>query len=280
MLMLMAAVVVAACSNEQSDYPENSENSDYSEVKLTFSPYEMTSMTRAAVSIADVVTHLDVWISESGTEVAAVHQSSSDAGFGTVSVMLNNTKTYTLTAVAHKCTGNATLTNNVIAFPDEKVSHSMVYRTTFTPATSTSLSCLMTRIVGHFRFTTTDQVPADAYTMSFALGTSFTRWNIGTSAGANAISRTATFDNFSRNQDGTMTFNLYIIPTNLTDTDHMDITVTALKQNGDEIETRTFEDVPIKAGYKTTYHGAFFVTEGVTSTFTVDDWNEFDTVNF
>ena len=269
-------MLLAACSsnkNEETRVPEPTT------VKLTFSPYEMTAMTRAATSIAGVVTHLDVWVTD-GENAIEAHQSAENADFGTVSMTLNNTKTYTLTAVAHKCTSDATLTNNVIAFPDDKVTHAMVFRTTFSPATTTTLNCLMQRIVGHFRFTTTDQVPADAYTVAFNLGTAFTRWNASTSTGANAISRTARFENFNRNQDGTMTFNLYIIPTNLTDTDHMDVTVTSLKQNGDELESKTFANVPIKAGYRTTYSGAFFTTEAATGTFTIEDWNEFDTVNF
>ena len=73
---------------------------------------------------------------------------------------------------------------------------------------------------------------------------------------------------------------LDIIPTNLTDTDEMDITVTALDESGDEIISKTFSDVTIKAGYKTTYHGEFFTTKRTTAGFTVNDWSEFDTVEY
>ena len=273
-LAAMAALCVA-CSSDN----EEQRVSEPTEVTLTFSPYQMDAMTRTATSIASLVTHLDVWITESGNTIA-VHQTSSDANFGTITATLDRTKTYTLYAVGHRAAGPATLTDGIIAFPDEKVTHSMIYKTTFSPATSTSLSCEMTRIVGHFRFTTTDQVPNDAYTITIAFGSAFTRWNIADNTGANSTDRTARFDNFSRNNDGTMTFNLYVIPTNLTDTDQMDITVTALKQNGDEIESKTFADVPIKAGYRTTYQGTYFTSEAVTGSFVIEDWNTFDTVNF
>ena len=93
------------------------------EVTLTFSPYQMEAMTRSAVSIADVVNHLDVWITDGTTEVDA-HQTNTDAGFGSVLMTLDKTKTYTLYAVAHKADG-ATLSDGVISFTDDKVTHAM-----------------------------------------------------------------------------------------------------------------------------------------------------------
>ena len=275
-ILPLAAALIVACS---SDTEEPVMNQEPTEVTLTFSPYEVSAITRTATGISTYCTHLDVWVTDGETTTSA-HQTSTDTGFGTVSMSLNRTKTYTLIAVAHKCASNATLTDGIIAFPDEKVTHSMIYKTTFSPATTTSLSCEMTRIVGWFRIEGTDQVPTDAHTIQIAMGDTFTRWNTATSAGANTIDRTATFENFNRNQDGTMTFNLYIIPTNLTDTDHMDITVTALKENGEELEQKTFTDVPVKAGYKTTYRGQFYTTEGMSMSFTADEWSEFDVLEY
>ena len=282
----VAIVALTACENgmDEQNVPVMNQNDEQTEVTLTFSPYDMSAMTRgtarrAATSISGLVTKLDVWITE-GTNTIDVHQSSTDDDFGTVSVSLNRLKTYTLVAVAHKASGAATLTDGVIAFPDEKVTHAMIYQTTFSPGTTASLNCPMTRIVGMLRFEIADQVPTDAYTMRFELGESFTRWNVTSSVGANTIERTTTFNGFSRASDGTAAFTVYVIPTNLTDTDHMDITVRALKENGDELESKTFADVPIKAGYKTTYHGEFFTTKGSSAGFTVNDWSEFDTVEY
>ena len=281
-MMAALAALICGCTNEELETVngQSSMVNDSTDVTLTFSPYEQEAMTRAATSISGLVTKLDVWISDGETLVEEVHQTSTDDGFGTVSVSLNRLKTYTLVAVGHKASGAATLANGIIAFPDEKVSHAMIYQTTFSPGTTTNLNCLMTRIVGMLRFEVADAVPDDAKNMRFSLGESFTRWNVTSAIGANAQERTATFNNFSKNNDGTAAFSIYIIPTNLTDTDHMDITVTALYENGDEYESKTFTGVPIKAGYKTTYHGQFFTTTATSAGFTVDDWSEFDTVEY
>ena len=274
MLMLMAAAVVAACSN--SDYSEYSDNSDHAqEVVLTFSPYQQEAITRSAVSIADVVNHLDVWLYESGSEVTAIHQTTSDASFGSVSVTLDKTKTYTLYAVAHKADG-ATLADGVISFTDDKVTHAMFYTTTFSPATTTSLSCLMNRIVADFRLDITDDVPDACKKLRFTISNVFDRWNVST-GGTHQLDRVSTI-----NYNGTSSiFNIYAIVTDA-QTLHT-VTVEALDNDGNALvpdQVKVFENVPLRNGYKTTYRGAFFTEENMTMTFTVDDWNEFDTVNF
>ena len=139
----IAGMLLAGCSSD------NMEEQGEETVTLRFSGFqvETESMTRATSAIGDYVTKLDVWIYESGSEVSATHQSSGDAGFGSLSLTLNKTKTYTLYAVAHKANGAATLADGVITWPDDKVTHSFFYSTTFTPATDTDMNCVMNRIV-------------------------------------------------------------------------------------------------------------------------------------
>lgn len=276
MLMLMAAAVVAACSNESSDY---SERSECSEVVLTFSPYHQEAMTRSAVSIADVVNHLDVWLYESGSEVTAIHQNTSDATFGSVSVTLDKTKTYTLYAVGHKAAGPATLADGIITFSDDKVTHAMYYSTTFTPATTTNLSCLMQRIVAQFRIETTDAVPDAAKKIQIAIDDVFDRWSI-TAGGTHQVNRVSTVAITSTANDGTVAINVFAIVTD-TQTTHT-VTVTAIDENDAEVQSaRVFSDVPLRNGYRTTYRGALFIDTGFAGTFTVEnDWNEYDVVNF
>ena len=277
MLKLMAAAVVAACSN--TDYSEYTDNSAHShKVTLTFSPYQQEAMTRSAVSIADVVNHLDVWLYESGSEVTAIHQTTSDATFGSVSVTLDKTKTYTLYAVAHKADG-ATLRDGVITFANDKVTHAMYYSTTFTPATTTNLSCLMQRIVAQFRIETTDAVPDAAKKIQITIDDVFDRWSI-TAGGTHQVNRVSTVAITSTANDGTVAINVFAIVTD-TQTTHT-VTVTAIDENDAEVQSaRVFSDVPLRNGYRTTYRGALFIDTGFAGTFTVEnDWNEYDVVNF
>ena len=273
----LAATMMASCSQDASDdlMVFSGSPAEKAEVTLTFSPYEMSAMTRTATSIADYCTHLDVWLYEGGTEFTAVHQSSSDDGFGGISMTLDKTKTYTIYAVAHKADG-ATLSDGVISFTDDKVTHTMYYSTTFTPSTTTSLSCLMNRIVADFRLEITDDIPTSAVKFRFTVTGVYDRWNVST-GGTHSLDRVSTI-----NYSGTSAiFNVYAITTDA-QTLHT-VTVEALDADGNALEPaqrKTFENVPLRNGYKTTYRGAFFTEENMTMTFTVDDWNEYDVVNF
>ena len=273
--MLLAVALLTACSSDIDEQKTRSEKS-VQEVTLTFSPYQVEQMTRAATSIAGIVTHLDVWFYESGTETLAIHQSSDDADFGTVTATLDKTKTYTIYAVGHKATGAATLADGVITWPDNKVTHAMYYTATFTPATTTSLSCLMQRIVAQFRIETTDVLPSDLKTISISISDVFTRWNV-MSFGANKTDYTYTI-NVTGATTETVALNVYAIVSEA-QTLHT-VTVTGLDaDNGVVLSPRTFADVPLRNGYRTTYRGSLR-NESVTGTFTVEDWQEYDVVNF
>ena len=262
----MAAMCVG-CSSE-SDERRISEPTD---VVLTFSPYDVSPMTRTAVSIADVVTHLNVWL-VNGDDVIALQQTNGDAGFGIITATLDRTKTYTLYAIGHKA-DMSTLSDGVISFTDDKVTHSMFYTTTFSPATTTILSCLMTRIVADFRLEITDNIPTSAVKFRFTISDVFDRWNVST-GGTHSLDRVSTI-----NCNGTSTiFNVYAIVTDA-QTTH-DILVEALDENDGVVQSRTFADVPLRNGYKTNYRGTFFIDTPMTMTFTIDDWNEYDTVDF
>ena len=271
-MALAVGLTLTACEKSSEECVVNGSAVDkQAEVVLTFSPYEQAAMTRAATSIASVVTHLDVWITD-GTTTTDLHQTSGDAGFGSLSVTLDKTKTYTLYAVAHKADG-ATLTDGVIAFTDDKITHSMYYSTTFSPATTTSLSCLMTRIVADFRLEITDDIPAACKSFRFTVNGIFDRWNV-TTGGTHSLDRVSTIT-----YGGTSSiFNVYAIVTDA-QTTH-DILVEALDENDGVVQSRTFAAVPLRNGYKTTYRGTFFIDTPATASFLVDDWNEYDVVDF
>lgn len=268
-------MVLTACSQDESESVFSGSPAEKETVTMTFSPYQMEAMTRSAVSIADVVNHLDVWIYESGSEVAAIHQTTSDADFGSVSITLDKTKTYTLYAIGHKADG-ATLADGVISFTGDKVTHVMFYTTTFSPSATTSLSCLMNRIVADFRLDITDEIPTDCKKFRFTITGIYDRWNV-TSGGTHQLDRVSTIS-----YGGTSAiFNVYAITTDA-QTLHT-VTVEALDADGNALvpaQSKTFDNVPLRNGYRTTYRGAFFTDAAFTSTFTVDDWNDYDVVNF
>ena len=268
-LLMVAIAALTACTNDGASEVLNDETA---EVRMTFAPYEVEPITRAAV--ADYATRLDVWLYEGGTEVQAVHQQSTDEGFASLSVRLEKSKTYTVYAVAHKATGAATLSDGVVSWPDDKVTHSFFYSQTFSPATTTTLNCLMERIVGNFRMEITDAVPADVVRLTIDMGVSPTRWNVA-GYGENAVSRVSSIP---LTAGSTPTASVFIIAGE--EAESYDITVTAYDGEDAVVHQRVFEDVPIRAGYRSTYRGAFFTSWAVSVTFTTNDWMSYETVDF
>lgn len=242
---------------------------NFSEQSVSISP-----MTRATLS--SVSTRLDVWITD-GETTEEVHQTASDVGFGSVSLTLNKTKTYTLYAVGHKGDGAATLTDGVISWPDDKVKDTFWYTTTFSPATTTTINAEMQRIVAMLRIETTDAVPTKAKKMRITQAGVYDRWHVSTGA-THQLDRISTINITSTASDGTVALSVYSIVSD-TETLHT-VTVEALDDSDEVIQSHTFANVPLRNGYKSIYRGTFFTSEGVSMTFTADDWNDYDVVNF
>ena len=274
-LLFAAAAMLVGCVTDPNVFPPE----DQEDVNIFFAPAKAPAQTETTPTLSDFCTHLDVWFIEGG-ETIDVHQSSTDANFGTLSLTLNKTKTYQMVAVAHKCDGNATLSNNIITFPDDKITQSMVGKVTFSPSTDTDIDAVMTRIVGQFRLEITDAVPDNVAKIDFSIAQTGTRWNISTNAATNVINREASVAVTSRHQDGSATVIIYIIPDDLTQAYTYDIHVAAKTSADVIVEERDFDDVQIRAGYKTTYSGQFFVTTPMSFGFTVSDWSEYDVVAY
>ena len=284
MKKLFIVICVFFCASCTSDEPEsaiingnvNSDSTEMESVTIYFAPqYEVAPMTRAA--IADAASRLDVWIYEGDTELTSVHQSSSDVGFGSVSLSLNKLKTYTLYALAHKATAACTIADGIISFPDDKPKESFFYNTTFSPATTTSINAEMSRITGKFTLQTTDAVPDDVDHMRFIIKDTGTRFDVSGSP-ANITDRTVDFASISRKSDGTCSFSFNILASDAVA--DFEITATAYASDNSIIETKTFDAVPIRNNYRTTYTGAFFTTSEFSMTFTCADWQDYDTINF
>lgn len=275
-LAVVAIAALTACTNDGAGEVMNDETA---EVRMTFSPYEVEPMTRAdgvtRAAVSDYATRLDVWIYDGDTEVQTVHQQSTDEGFASLSVRLEKENTYTVYAVAHKAAGAATLSNGVVAWPDDKVTHSFFYSQTFNPATTTTMECLMERIVGNFRLEVTDKVPDGVARLTVDMGMSPTRWDVG-GFGTNAVSRVSSFQ---MTAGSSPTVSVFIIADG-EEAESYDITVTAYDSEDAVVQHRVFSDVPIRAGYRSTYRGAFFTSGVVTMTFTTNDWMDYETVDF
>ena len=271
MIAAIAGMLLAGCSSDNVE----EQGDDMVKVQIGLTGFQVD--TRANTAVTEYVTKLDVWVYESGTEAAVAHQSSADAGFGSVSFTLNKTKTYTLYAVAHKATGAATLADGVISWPGDKVTHSFFYTTTFTPATDTELACVMNRIVAKLVVETTDAIPAECKKMRITVKDVYDRWNV-TTGGTHQLDRVSTINIGSTNTDGTVAVTLYAIVTGES-TNHQ-VTMEALDADDNVLKTHVVNNVPLCINKKTTISGAFFPEVNGSFSFLAGDIEELTTIEF
>lgn len=133
----------------------------------------------------------------------------------------------------------------------------------------------MERIVGNFRLEITDAVLENVARMTIDMGVSPTRWNVA-GCGENAIERVSSF---TPEVGSSPTLSVFLLA-NKDEEAAYDITVTAYDATDAVVQQRVFEDVPIRAGYRSTYRGAFFKSGVVTMPFTTNDWMDYETVDF
>ena len=252
-------------------------------VTIHFTRFEMEAMTRTPgattrAAVSETANYLDVWIYEGTEEIAAVHQASTDTGFGTVSVRLDKAKTYTLYATAHKGDGAATLSEGIISWPNDKIRDTFYASTTFSPADGLTVSVELARIVAQVKLTTTDAVPDDAAKLTITIGGVHDRWSIADGA-SHALDRSTSYSPIGTASDGTASFTTHVIATSA-QTLHT-VTITAYDASDQPILSRTLSDVPLRNGYRTQYQGELFTSKVLTMSFsTAADWTEYDIVSF
>ena len=274
---MAAAFALVACTKENPQPQGGVEVMDSTTVEFKFSPYQMEPM-KAQSAIGTVCSRLDIYIIDTLTsDTLRIHQARdvNGTGFGTATAVLKTNKGYMLVAVAHNSTDTCTFSNGIVSFTGNIVKQSLVADTLFCPGDGLSLSVEMKRFVGMFKLRVADELPAEVTHFQFVVDSAYNKWNVPLAQGVELMRRTSTINGLTRGADGYVTFNVYLIPDNLTATRTVSVTVTALDAQEAVVEQRVFEAVPIKAGYITKYTGTFFITFDMGFTFTVGDWGEF-----
>lgn len=282
-VLAVAALALCACTNPNQEFDETAV-SNPEKVTFTFHPYTQEVMTRAGGALADEVERLDVWLYEGTAKtaptkteaVAEVHQTKTDTDFGTLTVRLDQSKKYTLYAIAHNESAPTTISNGIVSFPDAKKRATYYYTTTFTPEKTTNLDCRMKMAVGLFRVIITDKVPEDVKKFNVSVAAAPTAWSFPQLGGTNPRpdSYAVEWTKWSSTADsGETMFSVFILAGN--DEQPYDVTVTAYGADGEIIKQHSFPSTPIRSAYRTAYKGAFFLDSSFSPTFTIDDtWTD------
>lgn len=281
MCLMMMLGLLASCSSGNEDFESANISEDEIPFTFTVSPYVIEPMTRGAgdpVTITSVCSKIDLFLVCGDDDVISAHQVSTDTNYGTISVVLNKKKTYSVYLVAHNSTSAATLSGDktYISFADDNITDTYYYTGSLTPTTS-SLTCAMTHTVARFSVWITDAFPSTVDKVVINTSDSGKKLAV-TGVGTDVGSLDKVFTSWTSASSGTM-LSMNVLPTSVTESVTMDFTVTAYE--GTVVrQSRPFNDVTMRAGYKTMYKGEFFIDNPFGFSLSGIDWYSYDTVDF
>ena len=288
-MLSFLSVMLCACSNETSTIPEEEGNSKTFTFQVTnYMQYAMDEGTRAAIapSESERIQHLALGIFDATTNtlVAPVQiQNKTDQGYGSFTAKLNYGK-YRLVFLGYGGS-NSILTMEKpeeISFGSDALPQTFLSSFEFTvdPNTAATTSVVLKRVVSGFKLTMADAISSRTSGIKITSTGGGMVLNAKTGLAKAYTGRENTIvipEAFHGQTDKNVIFYLFL-PANQ---EIMDITASAVDENGEAFIERTFTKVPMKINTLTIYQGNFFADTPYGFSITMeDDWGEEVTNSF
>lgn len=243
--MLLMALTVLLCSCEKIILEEELEKEASGGYKISFniSGLSLTEFgSRSVKSANELGTVLNFAVFRNGEKVRSINQKSSDSGFGTIDINLDEGY-YELAVIVHSCTGNATMSSfEKISFPDNKLTDTFAYYTDLNVKGNSTHNIILDRVVSMYRLTITDAIPDEVKRLKFYYTGGSSTLNAAIGFGC-VNSRQTEYRDIQNRQSG-QSFEVYTFPH--AETGKLKMTVTALDAKGEAYKETVFEDVPIE----------------------------------
>lgn len=288
-MLSFLSVMLCACSNETSTIPEEEGNSKTFTFQVTnYMQYAMDEGTRAAIapSASERIQHLALGIFDATTNtlVAPVQiQNKTDQGYGSFTAKLNY-GTYRLVFLGYGGSNSILIMENPeeISFENNTLPQTFLSSFEFTvdANTAATTSVVLKRVVSGFELTMADAISSRTSGIKIKSTGGGMVLNAKTGLAKASTGRENTIvipEDFHGQTDKNVIFYLFL-PSN---EEIMDITASAVDENGEAFIERTFAKVPMKINTLTIYQGNFFADTPYGFSITMeDDWGEEVTNSF
>lgn len=254
-LFLAVLCGLASCSSD-----ERVANGDDSK-RITFAVSENIPMCRATLS--DACSRLSFFHCTGGEVVTSVHQTETDADFGTIAEEMKY-GTHEVYFVGYNGTSPVSFEakDNGYIYSFDKVGDTFSYYASITIDKSSDnvQSIAMPRRIARFEMVATDALPDNLSTVDIRIEGAATTLDAKTGKGAAKSVQTKTINVPASNiGKSNCTFVAYAFLTE--DPTTTTITLTAKDASGNVIQTHTLTDVELETNYITRYTGDFFASE-------------------
>lgn len=250
------------CGCEKVNLDEYLNTKDGYKVSFSFGTITQTDFegvdTRSQKNLSEIATVLNFAIFQDGEKVKTINQKSTESGFGSIELSLPEGR-YQVVAVAHKGSGNATITSpQEIKFANNKITDTFAYYQEIDVTDATNYDANMTRVVSMFRLCLTQEIPADVAQMKFYYtgGSSTLDASMGYGCVNSRQTETLNVSSHAANQ----VFEVYTFPHE--DYSSLKMTISAINSKGDVLYEKELPNVPITIRKISTYTGTMFGESG------------------
>ena len=274
MMAMSAAFMLTACSSDPSEVlVQTTTPTDTMKavtINFSFPQVTMEAMTRGSLSDANMT---DLWLFDfMGDELQqTIHQSSTDDGFGSVSVTAE-TGSHVFCFIASRGTNPAVNDGEIVwEKPSDTFWQNVILNVT--PQTATAQSVELQRVATRLRISITDEVPATLSKLSVVTDTWYCGLNALTGEPTIATSRAATI-NVPASYVGTtgqLTASIFGL---CADDYTTNVNVTAINAQNATIASVSLEDVPMSRNVTTQFSGPLFTRQPTFSFTTADAWGD------
>ena len=282
-MLCFLSVMLCACSNETSTIPEEEGNSKTFTFQVTnYMQYAMDEGTRAAIAPSESkrIQHLALGIFDAtaNTLVAPIQiQDKEDQGYGSFTAKLNYGK-YRLVFLGYGGSNSILTMENPeeISFGSDALPQTFLSSFEFTvdANTAATTNVVLKRVVSGFKLTMADAISSRTSGIKFIStgGGMVLNAKTGFAKASTGRENTIVIPESYHGKTGESVIFYLFLPTN---EEIMDITASAVDENGEAFIERTFANVPMKINTLTTYQGNFFADTPYGFSITMeDDWGE------
>lgn len=272
-VFLLASLLLLACSSHDDEIANVNESKDVAFILRGDFSFDITPFTRSLE--ADGYAMTDVWVLDyvDGVLKQQVHQTSSDANFGSPSVSLGYGSHHIYFVTSRGASPVLDTDASTLSFSRVSDTFWKDYELTVTSSTSSAISVDLDRIVTKLRITITDAVPDDAATFNITPHTWYYGFNYKTGAPITAttdVTSTINIPSSSLGQENVMMSMFSFSPASDWQTN---VTLDSKTSASVVIGNASVADVPFSRNRMTTVSGVLYAQVKTTSISVNAEWN-------
>ncbi len=261
-LLLILFLCLGYCSCQKvitADIEDEKESEKGIEVRFNVVQMEQIPFNSGQASrsteVKSICSMINLAIYQAGTKIKQVNQTKSDSDFGSLKVVLPKGD-FKIVILAHSGQNNPTMTDARKITFDGKLTDTFYYSQDVTVSENASYDLTLKRAVAAFRFMALDTIPTTVSLMRFYYTGGSSTFDAVNGVGCVDSRQTESINITTDMQNKPGTFEVYTFPRS--DSNVLQMQVTAYGPNINIIKQIEFADVPITRNQITVYSGSFF----------------------